>query len=143
MLTTVFLGFVLAWASYSDLRIREIPDAVPLGLMVCAVVGIMLGVYELTLNLAWAGLFIGSGLLILVSLFGAMGGGDIKLMGALGMWFGPLKIVDVFLLSLVFGSIVACAYATKYRKPKTAVPFGPAIAVAAMTAWSTGFSFIG
>lgn len=140
MLTTAFLGAILIWASYVDFRIKEIPDAVHIGLIVCAVVGSLLGIHVLDLKLAWAGLFVGAGLLVLISLIGPMGGGDIKLMGALGMWFGPVQIITVLLLSFIVGSVIACGYAIKYCKRRLEIPFGPAIAVAAVTVWLTGFS---
>lgn len=67
---------------------------------------------------------------------GAMGGGDVKLLAALGLWFPPyiyLKfIVFVALiggvLTIVFGGI----HVIRRRKEKIAIPYGMAIAAAGL-----------
>ena len=87
------------------------------------------------------GLVIGVVLMLLVSLAGPIGGGDVKLMGALGAWFGA-QIIDVFLLSYIVGLIFAVAYYIKYRTMKQEVPFGPSIALAAVIIYIGKISLI-
>ena len=48
---------------------------------------------------ALGGFAVGFGVLLVLWLIGGGGGGDVKLMGALGAWLGPLSTLFVFLLS--------------------------------------------
>ncbi|MBO8129269.1 MAG: prepilin peptidase [Peptococcaceae bacterium] len=130
---TLFLALMLIWAAWRDLRDRVIPDAVPVGLTVYVLAGAILGVIP-GVGAALLGLALGAGVLLFASFFGTMGGGDIKLMGALGAWFG-LRIVDVLLLSSVLGVVLMLIYSFKYRKWYSEIPLAPAIAVAALAVW--------
>jgi leader peptidase (prepilin peptidase)/N-methyltransferase len=64
----------------------------------------------------------------------AMGGGDIKLMGVLGLLFGLKGIVFVTVVSFVYGAIISIILiATKKAGRKDFIPFGPFISLAALT----------
>jgi prepilin peptidase CpaA len=57
----------------------------------------------------WVGLPLGFGVLFVLWLVGGGGGGDVKFMGALGAWLGPVLIFYVLIGSLVFvafGSVI-------------------------------------
>jgi prepilin signal peptidase PulO-like enzyme (type II secretory pathway) len=61
-----------------------------------------------------------------------LGGGDIKLWGALGLYLGPLGIIHNIFLSCFFGALVGGALlASKIIKRETPIPFGPFIIVVA------------
>ncbi|MGE4352735.1 MAG: A24 family peptidase [Oscillospiraceae bacterium] len=80
------------------------------------------------------GLFVGGALFFLISFVskGGMGGGDIKLMAVLGLWFGWKKILLLMLVAFVSGAFISVPLLLMHRKSgKDAVPFGPFIALAA------------
>ena len=57
-----------------------------------------------------------------------MGFGDVKLMGALGLYFGLSNIVVITLLSFLIGAILSIVLlATKIKKMDEYIPFGPFI----------------
>ncbi len=57
-----------------------------------------------------------------------MGFGDVKLMGALGLYFGLSNIITITLLSFLIGAILSIILLiTKIRKIDEYIPFGPFI----------------
>jgi len=90
-----FTAIALAW----DVKTRRIPNWLNVTALVLAVV------FHVATN-GWDGFLhslggfaVGFGVLLVLWLIGGGGGGDVKLMGALGAWLGPLSTVFVFLLS--------------------------------------------
>ena len=62
-----------------------------------------------------------------------LGGGDIKLLAALGAWLGPAQVAWVLLLACLLAILWVCGATLGQRtpcKPQQARPFGPALAVA-------------
>ncbi|WP_338809073.1 A24 family peptidase [Neisseria leonii] len=55
-----------------------------------------------------------------------MGGGDMKLLAALGAWLGVEMLLPVVFLSALFGLLTACVYGRGRRE----IPFGPSLAAA-------------
>ncbi len=81
-----------------------------------------------------AGFLLGGALFLLIAVVsrGGMGGGDIKLTAALGLWFGWKLLLLMVFLSFVSGALVsAVLLLTHLRGRKDAVPFGPFLAFAA------------
>lgn len=67
----------------------------------------------------------------------ALGFGDVKLMGAVGAFFGPLAVLCTLIASSVTGSLAGFALMLKGKARLgsfTAVPYGPFIAIGAL-AW--------
>ena len=61
----------------------------------------------------------------------AMGFGDVKLMGALGLYFGMSNIIVVTLLAFLIGAILSILLLiSKKRKSSEYIPFGPFIVIA-------------
>lgn len=84
------------------------------------------------------GMLVGGGIFLLITLIGgaiagkeAMGLGDVKLMGALGLFFGVLPICTISVLAFLIGAIISIIIiiARKNRKDGY-VPFGPFIVAA-------------
>lgn len=87
------------------------------------------------------GLIIGGGLFLLIAIIskGAMGGGDIKLMGALGFCLGWEYIIIISVFSFILGAIVSLILLIlKIKTRKDYIPFGPFIAVSAIIAMIYG-----
>ena len=60
-----------------------------------------------------------------------MGFGDVKLMGALGLYFGLSNIIIITLVSFLIGAILSIGLLiTKIKKSDEYIPFGPFIVIA-------------
>lgn len=87
--------------------------------------------------IGWA---VGFGLLWLVGALGklilkkeAMGFGDVKLMGAIGAFFGWRAVLFVIVVSSVLGSVVGLSLiALRKHQWQSRIPYGPYLAAAAM-----------
>jgi prepilin peptidase CpaA len=97
-------AFTLA-AAVTDLRTRRLPNWLTVPAFAAALVfhGVSGGLSGL--GEALAGFAVGFGALFVLWLIGGGGGGDVKLMGALGAWLGPKGTLLVFFLSAVFALI--------------------------------------
>ncbi len=79
------------------------------------------------------GLLVGGGIFLLLALIsnGGMGGGDIKLMAMLGLWFGWRNILFISLIAFIIGSIISIVLLIfKLKSRKDFIPFGPFIVLA-------------
>lgn len=135
---------ILLAASMTDLKEYRIPNRL---------VGALIAVYAVTFPLiemdmeqagssagAWSALaeslcgamLLGGGLLLLSGIFcritgkTGMGGGDIKLLFAVGLYLGPQKGI----LCLLISGILGLSYGLIGQKSR--IPFGPAIAIGTM-----------
>lgn len=132
------LGLLLLVAAWGDIRRRIIPNRLnaAIALMaplswwagglspwpgMAAQLGLGLGVFAL-----FAGLFY----------LGLMGGGDVKLIGALALWLPPVEIVRMLVLTALAGGVVTLAVLLVHRLWRRGgvpeVPYGVAIAFAAL-----------
>ena len=88
------------------------------------------------------GMFVGGGIFLLITLIGgliagkeAMGLGDVKLMGALGLYFGTVSISLISVLSFLIGAIISViVIIRKKNRDDGYIPFGPFIVLATITA---------
>lgn len=86
------------------------------------------------------GMVVGAGIFLVITLLGgliagkeAMGFGDVKLMGALGLYFGVSGIIYISLIAFLLGAIISVfLLATKKKKSDEYIPFGPFIVIAAL-----------
>ena len=100
-----------AVAAAVDLRTGRIPNALTATMFVAGLTLAILGFTTVTLPLAFAGGALGFALMLPGRMFGATGGGDVKLMAALGTLLGPRHIVVAFLCSAIVGGVLALAHA--------------------------------
>lgn len=101
------LAAMVLIAAFTDLKRREIPNWLSLG-------GIAAGITLNTWLAGWTGLkTAGAGLglaaLIFIPLFIMrwLGGGDVKIMGAIGALAGPQYMIVIFVLDAILGGIAA------------------------------------
>jgi leader peptidase (prepilin peptidase)/N-methyltransferase len=145
-----YLGFTLSFLFFSvmtlilivitmiDYDLQIIPDELNIALLILGL--IYLASIKFPIN-GFRGLLphvlgflIGGGLFFLIAVVsaGGMGGGDIKLMAALGLWFGWKYLLVLMLFSFVSGAVISVALlALRIKGRKDAIPFGPFIALAA------------
>ncbi len=84
------------------------------------------------------GMLVGGGIFLLITLVGgifygkeAMGFGDVKLMAALGLYFGFSNIIAITLVSFLVGAILSIILLISRRKKSSEyIPFGPFIVLA-------------
>jgi prepilin peptidase CpaA len=137
----VVVAAVLGIGCSTELKSRRIPNWLTAGGMATGLVlGLMPG--GLTFLSSALGLGVGFGALFLFYLFGGIGGGDVKMMGAVGALMGFPAIIPILLVSALAGGLMAALLVTwtfvrsKDRSEKTrarsSIPFGLAIAAATL-----------
>jgi len=140
-LVYAFLTLLLIICTFSDIKGCIIPNEIN---FIGFIVGIILTFINMSVRIAnglnaIGGMLIGllvflgiAGLSILVFKKEGMGGGDIKLMGVIGLYVGLLNNIQVFILSFFIAAIISLfLLATKIKKGDDYIPFGPFIVLAA------------
>lgn len=137
----------LVVAMFVDFEHYIIPDRVSLGgivagLLCSAAVPGLHGETSLAGGVMWSaiGVVAGSGSLWLIAKIGewvfkkeAMGLGDVKLLGAIGAFMGPVAVLFTVLISSLLGAIVGVTLvALGRRELQGRIPFGPYLALAAL-----------
>lgn len=132
------LALLLLVAAATDIRDRTIANGLN------AAIALLAPLYWWASGLSfWPDMAIQLGLGVLVfALFacafalGMMGGGDVKLLGALSLWLPLLSIVRMLLVMSIAGGVLTVAMLVlhKLRKPNKTleVPYGVAIAFAGL-----------
>jgi len=158
----VIMGLVLG--TFVDFEHMIIPDRVTLGGIACGLVASALvpalhGQTTIGASLLQSviGAAFGFGILYGVAMLGefifkkeAMGFGDVKLMGAIGAFFGWQAVCFTILFSSMAGTVVGLLLIVSRRKDmQSRIPYGPYIALAALlwmfwgsTWWALYLSFI-
>lgn len=164
VLSTIALFTLLVVAAVYDLRTRRIPNVVTVsGLMIALVLRSTVGVGAVVDGLQSAGI----ALLLVLPLFilGALGGGDLKLLVAVGAFMDPFQFFLALLATAIVGGVLAVGESIRkgamgsllfntaglashimsggragHRSTITApgavtVPYGLAIAVGSLTVW--------
>ncbi|MFA5490611.1 MAG: prepilin peptidase [Candidimonas sp.] len=143
--TVLFLAALfglLAWCAIEDIRTRTIPHSA-----ILAIVLLYAG-HALTGQTQWVDALISAALLLAAGFalfyFRVMGGGDSKLIAAMGLWVGLSHLVAFLLYTAMAGGVVALAvlliHRLKVRNSGTValeaptVPYGVAIAVGGIIA---------
>lgn len=132
----VGLGLMLAYAAFGDIKARTIPNW-----LVIAIAASAPAMWWLSGMALWPGmaiqLAVALGFLALFAVFfalNAMGGGDVKLIAALALWFPALVFTRLLMVMAIAGGILTLAMwlREKLRKSNTPieVPYGVAISLA-------------
>lgn len=143
--TLVFVIFmaILLVISFIDIKHGIIPDKL---ILFSIVSGILLKFDSLSSALiGLSGLLVGGGILLLVAIVsrGGMGGGDIKLAGAIGLYIGWQQTLLMLFISFLFGSIFGLLKILIEKKTlKEAIPFGPFLAIGGIIAMLWGKEII-
>ena len=122
-----------------DYRLQIIPNRLNLtmfeiGLIIAFVYG--MSNVAITIDML-LGMLVGGGIFFAITAIGgilygkeAMGLGDVKLMGALGLYFGVSNIIVISLMSFLIGAIIGVILiVTKIKKSDEYIPFGPFIVI--------------
>ncbi|HCS75559.1 MAG TPA: prepilin peptidase [Clostridiales bacterium] len=135
-LTYLILASILIITTAIDIEHQIIPDELVFIGIIAGVVLVLTG-----LSVHWKdaliGLLVGGGTFLAVALLSewilkkeGMGGGDIKLMGMIGLFLGWKLTVLSILLSIYAGGLIGgLLLILKIKKRGDAIPYGPFIAV--------------
>ena len=123
-----------------DYRLQIIPNRLNLTIFEIGIIFTFLyGLSDIAISInMFLGMLAGGGIFLLITLVGgliygkeAMGFGDVKLMGALGLFFGLSNIIIITLVSFLIGAVLSIGLlATKMKKTDEYIPFGPFIVIA-------------
>ncbi|MCP4248835.1 MAG: prepilin peptidase [bacterium] len=110
----------VVWASWIDYSQRRVPNWLNAALIALGFVaqGYYHGAAGMWVGLG--GLAVGFGVLIVPWIMHAMGAGDVKLMAAIGVWFGPWMTLVSFALGAMIGGVIAVIMILAGGKAKSA-----------------------
>ncbi len=143
---TVLLAALLICAAVTDLKSRIISNRLNIAIALLA------PIYWIACALPlWPGMAIQLALAAAVfTLFallfslGWMGGGDVKLLAALALWFPPMAVMSMLVLMAMLGGAVTIATVVHHRMTRRLgqpeIPYGVAIVLAAL--WLVGERYI-
>ena len=125
--------FLLVLMTVTDFEQYMLFDAMTLPL---ALLG---GFYVWQMNLNFqahiAAALIGGGIFLLLAVLskGSLGGGDVKLIAALGLWLGAEKLISVVIIGTIIGGLVALLMIlTKKKDHSSYFAYGPYFALTAI-----------
>lgn len=133
---SVMLAGILIVVSIIDFKYMIIPNSIIIFTLMADILFFLITDTAL-INLI-LGMLIGGGILFLLALIpNAMGGGDVKLMFALGGFLGLNKTLYAIFFAFIFAAIISIILILfKIRNRKDHIPFGPFLALGSF------FSFI-
>ena len=132
------LAAMLAWIAVVDIRTYTISDRLNLAIALLAPVYWWAAGVPLWPD---AAIRIGVGVAVFVLFAGAfylnaMGGGDVKLAGALALWFTPFETLKLIVIMSIAGGlltlVVLSIHRTRKKSGRPEVPYGVAIAAGGM-----------
>jgi len=104
---TIALFSLLTMAALTDVQQHRIPNVLTIPAMLF---GLFSHIYLRGMDgmlFSAGGLMLGIGVLLFFYLFGMMGAGDVKLMGAVGSMIGPQEVFQAFIYTAFAGGIYA------------------------------------
>jgi len=127
-------GFLMFFAlllrlSVEDIRTGFLHDRWVFPLALSGLCMAILG--QRTIVSAVAGALLGGGLLLVVRILshGGIGGGDVKLAAALGIWTGLSGILPALFVAFVLGSFWGIVLLLRGCGRRAKLPFGPCLAI--------------
>jgi prepilin peptidase CpaA len=105
----ILLLGVLIVAVITDIRSNRIPNWLTFSAIIMGLGLNLISAGASGLLFSIEGLFLGGGLFLILYVFGGMGAGDVKLMGAVGAMLGPKMVLMAALYTAIIGGIYALA----------------------------------
>lgn len=121
--------------SIVDLKYRKIPNYLTAATALAGLLFLPSGV--IPIKSALLGLLAGGGILFLLAMVpGAIGGGDIKMMSALGLFLGLIPTIGAIVLAFIISVPVNIfLVVSKIKGRKDYIPFGPFLALGSFIAY--------
>lgn len=134
------LALLLAYAALGDVRVRIIPNWLVIAIAAFAPVLWWVSGMSLWPEIA-VQIGVAIGFMVLFSIFfalNAMGGGDVKLIAALALWFPVIAFLQLLMVMSIVGGIITLGMWVREKVRKSGknieVPYGVAISVAGIWA---------
>lgn len=105
------LLLMLVWAAIEDLRFRKIRNWLTFSMLFSGLVQSLLPGSHIGAWQSLLGFGIGFVLPFVLFVLGAVGGGDVKLLAAVGAWVGGFASFKIFCLQAVFGMVIVITQA--------------------------------
>jgi prepilin peptidase CpaA len=123
---------ILITSLYYDLKSNIIPNFLTYGAMLFGTLMLFLMDDSRAIQSHGLGLVLGFGLFFVFFVFGWVGGGDVKLMGAIGLLKGIDFLIRVIVYTSIFGAVIALCFLVyalfhKVEKKAARMPYGTAI----------------
>lgn len=140
------LGLLLVIACVTDLRSRIISNRLNLCIAALAPLWWMANGVDLWPGMALQLALGGAVFLAFAALFaiGCMGGGDVKLLGALALWFPWGAVLSMLMVMALIGGVVTIVTVVHHRVTRRLgqpqIPYGIAISIAAL--WLIGERYL-
>ncbi len=148
----LILAPMLVSAMMIDWKLQIIPNRLNLTIFeVGLVFTFAQGIFNIQVGIDMLlGAVVGAGIFLLITLIGgaiagkeAMGFGDVKLMGALGLFFGWMNMIVISLIAFLLAAIISILLlATKKKKTDEYIPFGPFIVLATFVVMLVPFDIV-
>jgi prepilin peptidase CpaA len=116
LIATAPLVCTLAAAAVIDNRHRRIPNWLTFGLLLAGLGKALCFGAPGSLAHSVEGMLAGALIPLILYSISAMGGGDVKLMAAVGSWVGPGPAILIFMVEAVLGLVIVLTQATAQRK---------------------------
>ncbi len=152
LLKYLVLAPMLLSAFLIDLKLQIIPNRLNLTIFEVGLIFTFIqGIFNIYVGIDMLlGSIVGAGIFLLITLLGgliagkeAMGFGDVKLMGALGLFFGWLNMIFISLIAFLLAAIISIfLLVTKKKKKDEYIPFGPFIVMAAFIVMIVPFDIL-
>ncbi len=123
-----------------DFKMQIIPNRLNLTMFeIGLVIAFLYGMSNVAITIDMLlGMLAGGGVFLIITLLGsllfgkeALGFGDVKLMGALGLYFGWSSILAISVMSFLIGAVLGIILIiTRIKKTSEYIPFGPFIVIA-------------
>ncbi len=122
-IAALIVGLAIAQiATYTDLTRRRVPNALTIPAIASGVFYHVLASIDGHWDFGITGMLLGGVLLLVPYSLGLVGGGDVKLLSALGAWVGPDAVCNVFIYGTLCGTVLSVLFVVKPQ-------------------WKTGLSF--
>lgn len=131
------LSCILIIISFVDIEYRIIPDKIILFLFAMGISFCLLGC--ISVKGAFYGMLFGGGIILLLALIspGAIGGGDIKMMFAIGLILGTYKVIAALFLSFILAAVISVFLLLfRIKGRKDYIPFGPFLSLGSFIAFN-------
>jgi prepilin peptidase CpaA len=152
MITTIDLATILSTslAAFIDLKCRRIPNWLTLTVAAAGIFGgSLFYIIQGDWNAGWnwllfsgKGWLVGIGIFLIPFILGGMGGGDVKLLGAIGALKGVAFVIETALMAALWGGLLALIAILIKKKPAIIKRFGAGMKILFLTGGKAGKEFL-